>query len=465
MKYILSPEFHRNLWLDFSPVKILAVPLILSLIVTIIVQLGNADTRLLMDVSLWAYFLSVIVWGNYQAANAFGEEIKDKTWDLQKMSSLTPGKLFFGKLFGSTAYVWYAGLPALAVFVYAYGRSPGSFDKDFFYTLLFLVMAGVFGHAVSFLAGCHQALSATKKTMRGRLPGGVVAFVLGFVASYEVYSMIRDPGSLRPMFEKYTFFNWYNLHISGEVFITMSLFFFLGWALIGIYRMAKAELMYRMTPLYWAGFVASVTAYFLGNILSVMSRTAVAGSVPVVFVILTGFTYLTMLSEAGDSQKYRRLLFAFGRKNFRLILENTPKWLATFPLVILAFFIGSFVVALMPGSENRLVKIMAFMTSVLAFAIRDGFVIHATYIGQASGKHIRFQQGLYFVLVYFLLPVLHVSFMGKNLSNLTHAMDLYWYFPLPFGDNPVTNIFPPVAQASAAFLWFRYRQMKQRIEQ
>ena len=42
-------------------------------------------------------------------------EIRDRTWDGQRLSSLGAGTMIWGKLFGSTIFNWFGGAICLAV--------------------------------------------------------------------------------------------------------------------------------------------------------------------------------------------------------------------------------------------------------------------------------------------------------------------------------------------------------------
>ena len=67
------------------------------------------------------YILVVLFWGSRIAAAAMVREIVDKTWDQQRLSSMGAWGMTWGKLFGSTSYVWYGCGLLLAVALISLG--------------------------------------------------------------------------------------------------------------------------------------------------------------------------------------------------------------------------------------------------------------------------------------------------------------------------------------------------------
>ena len=103
-----NPEFRRNLVLELTPHRLVAVPLVLGLIfVTAWAIDGPGATaaagRLVMTVLL-------ALWGARAAADAVFGEVTDRTWDAQRMSSIGPWAMSWGKLFGATVFSWYGSL-------------------------------------------------------------------------------------------------------------------------------------------------------------------------------------------------------------------------------------------------------------------------------------------------------------------------------------------------------------------
>ena len=51
-----------------------------------------------------------MLWGTRSAALSVVAEIRERTWDSQKLSSIGPWTMVWGKLFGATAANWFGAL-------------------------------------------------------------------------------------------------------------------------------------------------------------------------------------------------------------------------------------------------------------------------------------------------------------------------------------------------------------------
>ena len=101
---MINPEFKRNLWLSFSTHRLIGMPAFLTLI---FMTIALADFRSEIASSLYvssisAFIFIVWLWGARNANSTIVDELRDKTWDQQRMSSLDPWTMTWGKLFCST---------------------------------------------------------------------------------------------------------------------------------------------------------------------------------------------------------------------------------------------------------------------------------------------------------------------------------------------------------------------------
>ncbi len=96
----MNPELRRNLWLELSTHRVIAMPVVLAAVFILIyafksgsLALGDAEAAsAVADVALVAYGLIVVLWGGRLAAGAVVEEIRDRTWDDQKLTAVGPGR-------------------------------------------------------------------------------------------------------------------------------------------------------------------------------------------------------------------------------------------------------------------------------------------------------------------------------------------------------------------------------------
>ena len=405
MKYLLTPEFHRNLWLKFSWFRVVVAPVVLLLFcITAINLMREASGIVLLYGLVGIFCVVVIVWGCYEASAALTEELRTNTWDFQRMSSITPAQLVFGKLFGCTAYVWYFGALALLAFTYAFGfytppvpegsiaplSAPVS-GHDVFYTVLYMVFAGLIGQALAFLVSFIGMTAFTGRTGKYRQPRAGNAFVIGIVTAYFIFTSIamsvttelsQDFGirsiyaSAYTLFSKHPVYDWYGYAVSAEAFITSSLMFFLFWFLFGSYRIARAELMYATTPLGWAAFIASLLVYFGGLIDG--EKSQFDGQLFSLFLLTMFLTYAVMIFEAADARKYARFFTYFKQGRFMRAFENMHKWVISVPFVLVIYFLTLLHVP-SAGRYLGFIETGSLMLTTMLFALRDGFVIHCVF--------------------------------------------------------------------------------------
>ena len=509
MKYVLTPEFNRNLWLKISPFRLVVVPVFLAVCAVICLNIvpdsarpiigmvsknlaeSNYAAGFIMHGALWFYFIIVMVWGNYEAGMALQEEMRSNTWDFQRMSSITPFQLVFGKLFGATSYIWYIGVLTLALFFYGFVNSDSApmFDSDTrpalgngdlmplgqdqhaFYVVLFLLLAGLVGHALAFLISFVDMTNFTGKTGKKRIPRGSGAFAMGLLSSWYIFNLAKDSApklaSWSSLFSPSGNVLWFGQSYTTLAFAACSLLFFLGWFWIGSYRIARAELMYRTYPTVWMVFVASLVTYFLGlcDPTDAYYFTQLLG----VFFVAMVLTYAVMLFEASDGRKYSRFAYSVQQGDYRRAAENIHKWVVTVPFVAALYLL---VVSYVPTSGKYITPagMAAFMLAIILFAVRDGIVVHA-FVRKAGGRNLAFKLLFYYLFAYVLLPTLHFALAPKDFDGniriwlqnfLDHAeqqvtvpaiiRSLGIYYPLPVSELHV-SVVPAALEALAAGIW------------
>ena len=109
-------EFRRNLWLELSPQRLIALPVIVLVLVLLNQVANRGDPGGLTDLGSWVFYVMVFLWGSRRAAAAVSEEVNGDTWTGQRLSALSPAALVVGKLFGATAFIWYGGLVGLGLY-------------------------------------------------------------------------------------------------------------------------------------------------------------------------------------------------------------------------------------------------------------------------------------------------------------------------------------------------------------
>ena len=104
----MNPELRRNLWLEVSMHRLIAMPAVLGMGFLVVASINDLPWQQRVSwAALTVYFVLTLYWGTRLAADAISDEVRGKTWDLQRMSALGPWYMTWGKLFGATVFAWY----------------------------------------------------------------------------------------------------------------------------------------------------------------------------------------------------------------------------------------------------------------------------------------------------------------------------------------------------------------------
>jgi hypothetical protein len=508
MRYFLSPEFHRQLWMRFTPLRLIAAPVMLGLCAVVAWNVGmhsrhssspeQAGFAMLVLTMQIIYFFVMLVWGTLEAGTAMATEMRSNTWDFQAMSSISPSQLAFGKFFGTTSYTWYFGLLTLGIFGYAYDHyqgtswTNGTRQEDTLYVMAGYLLAALLGQSVALLNYLIDLSSSPGRTTRALLPGGMAAFLLGLAVSAAIFfNVLSNATHINASYHR-SFrhgIQWYWNFYEYLPFVLCSLLFFCGWFLTGIYRLIRIELLYRNQPLVWVIFVLSLIAWDSGFFFCVpapsrwghraepmsipspddaLKAAALSRAAFWAFLQAAIITYGSMLNESADIRKYARFAFFAKTGDVRRMLENMPKWVATVPIVFISYFVVAMVKP--PGEGTaELAYLTTSMTALLLFMLRDGLVVHAIH-KLHRGRGGRFALIFYYIMAYGLLPLTALTISGTDIRHFFDSLGdvgattvlgqiTAMFYPIVIG-NPMFSIFPPLAEVllAAAGLLFVLRQ-------
>ncbi|MDR1349778.1 MAG: hypothetical protein LBJ59_03155 [Zoogloeaceae bacterium] len=366
-----NPEFRRNLWLEFSPQRLFLMPAVILLTLFVISKfsVGNGKTlsEIILSLSLAGFIGLTAVWGCVQTSNALGHEFSDGVWDSQRMSSLTPWQMTWGKLLGGSLYAWYGGgiLLLVALFAAGAGTTKWSFPD---------VLRGCVGLAL--LALLMQTLSMMRTLLlwqrhpgktRGRVSiiGALILFWLlgSFFVSFFM-GKIRDT-HIQPID-----LLWYGGMKAGMDFMLLSLFALAVWAVIGLWQLMRRELLLRNRPWWWLTFLLFWMLWSAGFITQLEQGQEKIWAIFFVFsAALTWMSvYLLIFLEKKDQAFWIRLIAAWRRRDSELLQHLLPNWLVSFALAL----VFSLIALLLALPELRLFSSgLLFLVSIVAFVLRD----------------------------------------------------------------------------------------------
>ncbi len=164
---------------------------------------------------------------------------------------------------------------------------------------------------------------------------------------------------------------WFNETFQNSDFILLSVLMFLVWAVLGIYRLMRTELQMRNGPFVWLAFTAFLALYFGGFVNANDPRELLFHRFFVAYAVMLSLTYLMAFSERKDPVAFRRLIWAYGRRDWSRVIQELPCWAVTLPPALVAGG-GMFVTVtanmhpLSPIADVRMLTVAMFL-----FLLRD----------------------------------------------------------------------------------------------
>lgn len=407
----MNAEFERNLWLELTPRRLVAMPVVLALVFFAASLGAGDDLGAIATVARFLFYGIVVLWGTRAAAETVVGEIQARTWDSQRLSSLTPAQMLWGKLLGGVSFQWYGGFFCLAPILLE--RMAGHGLRDAFAELLYFLAIGLFSHSMSLLASLVAVQRRTSHSRRDvflyQSVGLVAAWAVATLwdASYLAGVLQSDYG--RGPLEQWS---WYGFAVPVQGFYLVSLFLFLGWSLIGNATLLRGELMSQAGPLAWFFFVLFMIFYWMGFAGDLTdggeglhtARTSVA------LLVAGGLTYGALLFEPKDPVLYRRIMASFAHGQLRRALGSLQSWMTAFAVltVLLIYHVATFKPPL-GGLFDVTDKLLPVTVGAYAFLARDIGV----FLFFNLGSRMRRGDGLALVTLaaaYFIIPMILRSF-------------------------------------------------------
>jgi hypothetical protein len=437
----MNPEFQRNIWLEFSVRRAIFIAVALGLVFL----LGNStgSNFLLRNSAEYIFYGIVVFWGSRNAAQAVVGEIRERTWDGQRLSSLSPFEMTWGKLFGATSYIWFGGAICLAVFLSDTLVQDGPFqtiaDAAYFLSI------GFMSQAVAFFA---SLLSVRRRQSQSRLD--VVLYqVAGLIAAgfvWWAWKFITTDDAAGGIFNIEEI-RWWGMSIDTASFYLLSLLVFLAWAFVGCYRLMRLELSVQNTPIVWAGFVAFVVFYFAGQggVEGIdffgIEIAGVVGPLAIAMFTSAVLTYAAAFAEPKDRVLYRWLVESLTTKRSRSTWHRLQAWMVSYIVTIAIGIVLAVVLTANPPDVfgyralNELLSADTVSAS-LGFLTRDIAIILFFALAQ-NARRGEFPAIITLSLLYFVAP------------RLIGSVALFW--PAAPGDGGVG---PILAWGEAALAWF-----------
>jgi hypothetical protein len=399
----MNPELRRHLWLEFSPHRLVATPVLIVLVALLVLALSEGyELRPLAITAGYGFLALVMLWGTHNAAESVLEEVRSRTWDTQRMSSIDPWAMTWGKLAGATSFTWYGGAICLALFIVA---GVGRLGIDVLKVAAVMVAGAVLMHAVAL----NVALIGAQKGAAPRARGGLVFFLLVLVVLGPSIGFVTEAkGAVR----------WWGWQFPRIDLILASLVVFAGWAAFGAYRTMCSELQSRTTPWALAAFLAFM-AFYIGGFLAFAEGRAFG---PVTAVLVSGLgasllvEYLLLFSERTGPMTLRRLMARAERRQWRRALEELPGW----PIALAFAVVCAAAMFLIVGagrSGGSLPNVGSAAIGLALFTLRDAALFHVFAFARQP-KRVEAVTLLYLALLYWLVPTLLDAMGAESLARI-----------------------------------------------
>lgn len=405
----MNPEFKRNIWQELSLQRLIAMPAILLAIFFIVYLKSDQIAFSIPNAALNLLLILLVVWGSGLASDAIFQEMRERTWDAQRMTPLGPWSMTWGKIFGSTIFVWYGAfwcLVAIGIAFLSRNSDIGNVDigkvyPNLFYTLCHYLLIGVFTQAFGlFTALLFQRISPLSSRAR------VVLIQFFAIAVGLIFFVIIQDAS----FEVFKVYSWYSLKVDYKYFSLFSLVFFCLSLFFGIYRLLRNELQMQSLPWAWPLFLI-LWIFYLEGFAYTQSTEIPRDYLHMVWIgIAYGIAIKGSFLAAFFSPKNIVQYFRWTKyiKQGRAIpaFSLTPPWIFSGIIALVLLFIFIYSLSRPNFPEPKVVPVfIGFAVTLFFFLLRDiGILYYITFDFHAKRAHLA--TIVYLVVLYTLVPIL-----------------------------------------------------------
>lgn len=425
-----NPEFKRNLWLQFSWHRLIAMPVVLGLSILTIVSASSIND---LNSFLSIFFVGIVwLWGTRNASASITDELRDKTWDQQRMSALQPWTMTWGKLFGATSFNWYGGAICLLVAVISARNIEMEISR-----LLTLVVGAIMIHATTLALNLHTSRVNSRIAHRGSLIGFVM--VIGMIFSPWLYTVKEQ--SLQ----------WWGVNFEYHNFVLGSSVVFALCAVFAAWRVMSNALQVRTTPWAWPGFAILLAVFLAGFIPFVNLKILLLTGLSVAITM----TYIALFSEPNGIAVWQRIAVRARTEDWRGVFEHLPLWPTTLLLSFVLAALSSFAEPsnLLSNSQG-IAQFLNIAPLTIAFmALRDTCIFLYFSFSEKANR-VEATTLFYLVVLNVLLPFF-ADVMGLSILALI-------FMPISSAQSFWSPVIMGIHAAIALWLvigrWYRYAE-------
>lgn len=425
----MNPEFLRLARLELTPLRLIGAPLLLGLYL-LVAALPERSWENVLNAAFYAVLVVAAFWGARRAADAVASEIRERTWDAQRLSGLGPISMTVGKLFGAPIGAWCViGLCALVQVALIATNGVGDYGERFaifgFGATYQAVIAQMFGAFALFAIAAFGALTALSGQERARsfdttlfqavaVAGGAFLTSIFLAANFSSVQLV-----------------YYGLDVTRAEGLALSFAFFGLWAALGLGHQMRKTFGAPTTALPWILFLGALALFVQG-----WSREAATLTI---FSFLAA-SYVSALLEPHRAIDLKSWAADLGRGRLGQLISG-PAWL--YAWIALAISLGVFFQEFDDELSDLFRGGVAQFDPVGAHIAFGLFVLRDIGVCVWAGLRARDGRGLWTAaLVIAALWVVPTSFASAGAG-----LDLLQFF-VPLGD---VSAFSAGVQAAISF--------------
>lgn len=326
-----NPEFRRNIWTELTLKNMITMLLMLVTIYFLTYTVSeDKPMSLLPRISITFYMVFTFLWGTRKAAETVVKEVNNNTWSFQIITPTTPTQMAFGKLFGSTALVWYGNFICMILYVLSYyidsSKLPSLSLNQLLTNVSIFVLLGLIAHILPLLMSIHSI----------RWRHFFEHFDLTFFQTMGFLPIIPLYYAVFSRHFKNSAVTWFGDIYSLKAIVIIFSIIFLIWGFISIINQLKTEMGQEPYPISWFLFTVTLIVVLFGfnnyDLTNVLVRYL--GSILAFFITIC-LTYLTLCGESNLALRPHMVLKYFKTKQYKRLFMIMPRSLVTIPIILI----------------------------------------------------------------------------------------------------------------------------------
>ncbi len=416
---IQNPEFLKNIWLEITPLRLIILPLVM-ISVFYITWLLSGDWGDLAGMAGFLFGITGLLWGTRQTAESIVSEIRDKTWDFQRMSAITPWQMVWGKILGAASYQWIATFLSLAVMWIALAQK--GVEQNPALTVAFFTVTALGVQSLSFLMALHFSSRSMGNGRNFSRSGSFFNMTAGFTSGIIIMSYGAESSAAS---------EWYGISFPRTWFSLVSAAVFEAWILAASWRLMRLQLKRKGSLILWPLFIIFLNLYAAGFLVNESSPVSILITVLWTSVYVNAaLVWFMLLTEEKNIIIFNRLLvfmqrFAEALKEKRLRLDfprpdlTLPLWFVTLPFFLLSVkvFVIVYIISWFGGYTDTGPAVTVY---ALFFLIIRDTSLFVFFTVKSSSRRPELAALITLTILYGLLPLIFQA------ADQTGAASLFW---------------------------------------